>query len=282
MIDVSAPRDAGLPLRAAGSTPPAPPNGATDGADESGTVSAGGLSFWDLLDVVNPLQHIPIISTIYRKITGDEISPIARVAGATLFGGPIGAAFALVDAAIEHKTGRDIGANAMAALFPDKPQEAPATAIAQAPASPPVHGFAPRIEDPIQLVPSGAAQGSSAKAFVAPAAPDLQSLGAPISLDPPSNAPARTWIKPAQDLPKGAAASLSRQAMRAYANSTGMTAAPPPPSPVPKAAVELERETEAAQNDWILESMMRAHDKYGESKRLQSNPAAAPTHAVWR
>ncbi|HEV7371081.1 MAG TPA: hypothetical protein VGO20_18420, partial [Arenibaculum sp.] len=48
------------------------------------------LSFWDLLDVINPLQHIPVVGTIYRALTGDEISTPARVAGGTLYGGVVG------------------------------------------------------------------------------------------------------------------------------------------------------------------------------------------------
>lgn len=75
----------------------------------------GFLSFLGaILDIINPLQHIPVISTIYRNITGDEISPVARVAGDALYGGPIGAAVGLANVAVEHKTGRDIGGNVMA------------------------------------------------------------------------------------------------------------------------------------------------------------------------
>ena len=47
-------------------------------------------SFWDVLDMINPLQHIPGVSTIYRAITGDEIAPLPRVVGDMLFGGPMG------------------------------------------------------------------------------------------------------------------------------------------------------------------------------------------------
>lgn len=75
----------------------------------------GFLSFLGaILDIINPLQHIPVISTIYRNITGDEISPMARVAGDALYGGPIGAAVGLANVAVEHKTGKDIGGNVMA------------------------------------------------------------------------------------------------------------------------------------------------------------------------
>ena len=54
-----------------------------------------GLTFGDVIDVINPLHHIPVIGTIYRKLTGDTIDPAIRVAGGALFGGPIGAAFSV-------------------------------------------------------------------------------------------------------------------------------------------------------------------------------------------
>ena len=49
------------------------------------------LTFGDVLDLVNPLQHLPGISTVYRRLTGDVISPAMRLAGGALFGGPLGA-----------------------------------------------------------------------------------------------------------------------------------------------------------------------------------------------
>ena len=73
-----------------------------------------GFTFLDLLDVINPLQHIPIISTLYRSISGDTIDPGAKIAGGTLFGGPLGAAISALDVAVKHKTGRDITDHAAA------------------------------------------------------------------------------------------------------------------------------------------------------------------------
>ena len=55
--------------------------------------------FFDFLDIINPLQHIPIVGTIYRHITGDEIGVVAQVAGGALFGGAIGAAAGVATAA---------------------------------------------------------------------------------------------------------------------------------------------------------------------------------------
>ena len=72
--------------------------------------------FQDLVDVFNPLQHIPIISVIYRGLTGDTISPGARIAGDTLFGGGLGFLSSLVNSVVEQETGKDIGANLFAAV----------------------------------------------------------------------------------------------------------------------------------------------------------------------
>ena len=44
-----------------------------------------------VIDVINPLQHIPCVSFLYRGITGDQITPDAQFAGGFLFGGPLGA-----------------------------------------------------------------------------------------------------------------------------------------------------------------------------------------------
>ena len=76
--------------------------------NDSGLFGKDGFTFFDFLDIINPLQHIPVISTIYRSITGDQIDPGSRIAGATLFGGPFGGALASMDVAIKHTTGLDI------------------------------------------------------------------------------------------------------------------------------------------------------------------------------
>jgi hypothetical protein len=65
-------------------------------------------SFADLLDVINPLQHIPGLSGLYRQLSGDEISSGARVAGGALFGGPIGLVASLANLIFEQETGGDV------------------------------------------------------------------------------------------------------------------------------------------------------------------------------
>lgn len=60
-----------------------------------------GFTFGDIIDIVNPLQHIPIVNNIYRKITGDTIAPAMEIAGGALFGGPIGAIASVVTTAYQ-------------------------------------------------------------------------------------------------------------------------------------------------------------------------------------
>jgi hypothetical protein len=81
----------------------------------------GSFSFHDILDMLNPLQHIPLISTLYRWITGDSPGNIAGVVGEGLYGGPIGAASGLLSIALKEETGKDFGEEAMAMIAgPDK------------------------------------------------------------------------------------------------------------------------------------------------------------------
>ncbi len=89
--------------------------------------SSGGDSsvFETLLDIVNPLQHLPVVGTIYRAVTGDTLSSGARLIGDTLFGGPIGLASAAVNLAVQHETGKDVGQHLLdAALFLQENREA--------------------------------------------------------------------------------------------------------------------------------------------------------------
>ena len=86
-------------------------------ARANGTSNPDKVSFADLIDTVNPLQHIPLVSTLYRDLTGDQISPQARIAGGALYGGPIGLVTSLIDSAVNTVTGDDIGGHVFATLF---------------------------------------------------------------------------------------------------------------------------------------------------------------------
>ena len=91
-----------------------PPQSAPDApATASGRATASGF-FSDLLDVINPLQHIPVISTLYRAITGDTIEPLEQLAGDGLYGGVLGFVASAADLAFKDITGKDVGDTVLA------------------------------------------------------------------------------------------------------------------------------------------------------------------------
>jgi hypothetical protein len=83
---------------------------------KSAKASQQSLGFSDLLAVINPLQHIPILGTIYRAITGDTMSPTAEVVGGALFGGIVGAVSSLADVVFTQATGKSVGDTVLAWL----------------------------------------------------------------------------------------------------------------------------------------------------------------------
>jgi hypothetical protein len=90
--------------------PAASPSGKVD------TSSDEDFSFQDLLSIVNPLQHIPVVSTLYRALTGDTIKPLERIVGDTLYGGTPGFASGVANVVFEKVTGKDFGATVLALL----------------------------------------------------------------------------------------------------------------------------------------------------------------------
>ncbi len=123
-----------------------------------------GLTFGDVLDIINPLQHIPVISTIYRMVTGDEIGVGARIAGGALFGGPLGAAAAGMIAGLEQATGGSVEQHvaslfgfeqksgevdqAQLAIAPEAATAAVAAALSSAPRDVPFAAFPARTPPP--------------------------------------------------------------------------------------------------------------------------------------
>jgi hypothetical protein len=136
-----------------------------------------GFGFRDILDIVNPLQHLPVISSIYRWLTGDRPGEAAQIAGDALYGGPIGVAFGLLGAALQDDEGHDAGERVLAAVF-DKGKSDTATAVAAAAPAP-----APEAKAQAQAQASAPAETAS----VVPAAVVLDHP--PMPLHPPVSAP---------------------------------------------------------------------------------------------
>jgi hypothetical protein len=80
-------------------------------------VDTVNVTFDDLIDTINPLQHIPVVNLIYREITGEKISGIARVAGDALYGGAIGLVSGIVDAMFEQEKGKSVSETMVASVF---------------------------------------------------------------------------------------------------------------------------------------------------------------------
>ncbi len=156
----------------AASLDPRPPTAASAEANGGDTAfwGEGGFDFGDLLDLINPLQHLPIISTLYRAITGDTIAPGPRLLGGAAFGGPLGMASAMINLAIEDTTGRDIGANTLA-LFDRKAGPPEVVAIATARTAPLQALVLAQTEAPV--LARGAAAGSESRSFGTPTTPSI-------------------------------------------------------------------------------------------------------------
>jgi len=135
-----------------------------------------GPSFKDLVDAVNPLQQLPIVGTIYRYMTGETLSPGARLAGGALYGGAIGLAVAAANAALEGTTGRDVGDHLLAMVVDDvKPNLAPdaqptLVASAEPPPLPTPKPELPAIGPAVTANPVAPVATAAAKPVAAPAA----------------------------------------------------------------------------------------------------------------
>ncbi|NDF12855.1 MAG: hypothetical protein EB060_08620 [Proteobacteria bacterium] len=81
-------------------------------------------SLGDIIDTINPLQHIPVVSDIYRQITGDDASTGSKIAGGALYGGIAGLLASFLDITAEQTNGKD-STNTLLGLLNDTHQERP-------------------------------------------------------------------------------------------------------------------------------------------------------------
>lgn len=73
----------------------------SDSADDSNSL------FGTLVDTLNPLQHIPIISSLYRSYSGDDENAFSHVVGNTIYGGPISGIAAVLSEVYNAISGSD-------------------------------------------------------------------------------------------------------------------------------------------------------------------------------
>jgi hypothetical protein len=121
---------------------PDAPSATTTLANTQGAVDGEGLSFSDVLDAINPLQHIPIVSTIYREATGSEIKALPNMIGGAIFGGIFGLIGAAVDSVVKEASGATIGHHLLAAvgLADDKEPEVTVTDLSTGQVVPEITG----------------------------------------------------------------------------------------------------------------------------------------------
>ena len=125
--------------------PTAMPAATARGAEHAdGGKQVGSLGSFDLLDIVDPLHHIPVVSTVYRQTAGVEISPPARMLGGALFMGRIGFIASAFNAVTDAVIGTDISESlfeAFAGFNAELPvQQVP---VAQAKEAPPTSAASP-------------------------------------------------------------------------------------------------------------------------------------------
>lgn len=248
--------------------------------------SDGDFTFGDFLDIINPLQHIPVVSTLYREITGDEISPHARILGDTLFGGPSGFVAAAANVFFEEVAGGDIGESVLAffsgeddagdpqfaetgvagdgdpAMVVPAGVAAPALTTGAGPAAPPGGADLPSLEE---AEANGMLTGQDA----------LNALFNDLRGRPPAGPPlspeteAQAIPLPARD---AAAARSYPLPSRGTAASPSRTAAPPADAADPAAGDEAAAVhplilAQDAPDAAIAERMMEALDKYRHMSR---------------
>lgn len=271
-----------------------PDSPASDGHDAR--VEAGDF-FSTLLDIVNPLQHIPVVSNLYREITGDEISPAARMIGGAMFGGPIGFASASANVLLEQTSGEDVMGHALAMLSDEPADGIPGAApgpLRQQAGDPGARELAHANVDVIaedivwsapRIVPSlagpdtGAPPVELASAVTPrPAPAGGRSLNAPVAAPvatttPPTDTPTTDTVPPA---PTPAAVTQS--------SDSGTTQAPP--QWLAAAMKDAASAESALQNGnapvfteakpWVANAILDALDKYEALARTRTQGAPNP------
>ncbi|MCR9212862.1 MAG: hypothetical protein NXI13_04035 [Proteobacteria bacterium] len=148
--------------------------------ESKGVFGDDGFGFDDFLDIINPLQHIPFVSSLYREITGDEINPGSRMIGGTLFSGGIGLAVSFINSAIEDSTGKDVGEHVIA-VFTGPETDLPEETLATVPVENPAEVTAPKLNLPESIEVNENAITNPAPQTVAP--PEAREAITPIGLE---------------------------------------------------------------------------------------------------
>lgn len=203
--------------------------------DEVVPVGANAPGLGEFLQALNPLQHLPLIGTAYRALTGATIEPAARVVGGLIFGGPLGMIGSLINAFVEEDSGADVTGHFMAMVGAGKE---PGVA---APAAPPMQ--APISGDGLLNFASFAAAGRGSvergallTTWIAEGAPKARDLAAASPIEPArTNAPGGIPVRLAPQRPEPAppAAPVAEAAVPPAPAQTVAAAIPPAAAPEP-------------------------------------------------
>ena len=216
------------------------PRTAATASTDTGTplisTGADGKSFFEnVLDVVNPLQHLPVVGTVYRAITGEKIGDLEKIAGDTLYGGVMGLASSVADLAFEKITGKSFGDTMLAMVEGDKD-----TAVASAaPATTQSETAKTAALNAASLTASQTAKIAASTSAAPLVGPNLSAFAPPKTLaaamTTPANksatTPAVVDISPQTDAllaslqRNGVTGSMQAQAMDAYRRTMSMNSA---------------------------------------------------------
>jgi hypothetical protein len=225
------------------------------------TAGADGKSFFEnVLDIVNPLEHLPIVSTIYHALTGNQSGDVEKVAGDTLYGGVIGLASSVADLAFEKITGKDFGDTMLSMVGLGGDDSGKNTVLAANTAK------APDTETAATAALNTASLTSNAR--ITPVAmPFMPSVIAPLATPAQLTAPAT--VAPATASPATVAPATAAPRTLASANATPATATASAQTPV-DISPQTDALLEALQKNGITGPMQaQALDAYRRSMAMR-------------
>lgn len=159
----------------------------------SGTEAAAQQNpkFSDLVAILNPLQNLPVVGTVYRKLTDDVPHPVARALGGLLWGGPLGLVGAIFSYVAEQVSGKN-ATDLVKSIF----DGSSTTAVAE---QQPAAGAAADPGAPKQLIPAIAAPAAESAAATSATTP-LLARSTPAAAAQPAASPAAT--PPSANIPE--------------------------------------------------------------------------------
>ena len=228
----------------------------------------GSMTFGDFLSALNPLHHIPGVSWVYRKLTGETIQPVFRVLGGLVIGGPIGAIAAAVGALAEELlNGVDLSsspAGAVAAVGADAPLATRSLA-----------GLTTTAGTPLQPLPVAARL--AARAYPAPVLPLRDAAPPP---DPAGGVAAAAAALPAPARAAAPEAQAGGEAPGVAGPASPGPASPGPASPGPGQPGRIRRApvvpvTSGGQDPAFVQRMMQGLEAYERVMRARTAPQPA-------